>query len=171
MKNFLKTTAALGLAFTLTAPLAMAQTNQHPKADDKTKTHDTGNHDKTVNHDTDGNHDTTIQHQTIVEQHPVVHPSPWAPNGGFLPGHAPGDNRLPIYTQPGLHNDGYPGAARTWHRGDRYDGPREVVTNWDAYHLSRPPAGYEYVRNGDQFVLIAVASGVVADVLLNALTH
>jgi Ni/Co efflux regulator RcnB len=164
MKNLLKITAAIGLAFAITAPLAMAQTNPHPKSDDKTKTHDTGNHDKTVNRD------TTIQHQTIIKNE--AHPSPFAPNGIYLPGHAPGDNRLPIYTQQGLRHDAYPaGGARAWHRGDRYDGPRDVVTNWDAYHLNRPPSGYEYVRNGSQFVLIAVASGVVADVLLNALTH
>jgi Ni/Co efflux regulator RcnB len=170
MKNFWKSTAAIGLVFALSAPLALAQPVQtpHPQANDKIKTHDTGNHDKTVNHD------ATIQHQTIINQHPVAHPSPWAPNGtgDYLPGHSPGDNRLPIHTQQGLHNEGYPaGGARAWHRGDRYDGPRDVVTNWDAYHLNRPPSGYEYVRNGDQFVLIAVASGVVADVLLNALAH
>jgi Ni/Co efflux regulator RcnB len=170
MKRFLNTTAAIGLALAMTAPLAIAQTapNPHPHANDTSKTHDAGNHDKVVNHD------TTIQHQTVINHGPVLHPSPWAPNGAgnYLPGHAPGDNRLPIYTQQGLHNEGYPaGGARTWHRGDRYDGPRNVVSNWDQYHLNRPPSGYEYVRNGNQFVLIAVASGVVADVLLNALAQ
>jgi Ni/Co efflux regulator RcnB len=162
MKHFLKTTASIGLAFALTAPMALAQTApdpQHPHAADKTKTHVNGNHDKVVNRD------TTVAHKTVIEQ--PRQPSPWAPN--FLPGHAPGDNRLPIYAQQHVV---YPaGGARTWHRGDRYDGPREVVTDYDHYHVQRPPAGYEYVRNGDQLVLIAVASGVIADVLANALTR
>jgi Ni/Co efflux regulator RcnB len=161
MKPFFKTTAAAVLALAMTSPLASAQTgpNPHPHADDKTKIHNKGNHDKVVNRN------TTIAHQTIVNQHPA---SPFAPNGDFLPGHAPGDNRLPIYAQ---QHQGYATGGRAWRRGDRYDGPREVVTDYDRYHLNRPPSGYEYVRNGSQFVLIAVASGVVADVLLNALTH
>lgn len=175
MKNFFKTSAAIGLALALTAPLAMAQTtpNPHPHADDKTKTHTDANHDKVVKRDDRVvNHDTTIQHQTIINQRPGGQVSPWAPNGDFVQGHTPGDNRLPIYTQQGIHNQAYPaGGARDWHHGDRYDGPRDVVSNWDQYHLNRPPSGYEYVRNGNQFVLIAVASGVIADVLANALSQ
>jgi Ni/Co efflux regulator RcnB len=166
MKHFLKNTASIGLALALTAPMALAQNApdpQHPHAAEKAKTHVNGNHDKVVNQD------KTVERKTVINQ--ARPPSPWAPNHDFLPGHAPGDNRLPIYTQQGLHNEGYPGGARAWHRGDRYDGPREVVTDYDHYHVGRPPAGYEYVRNGDQLVLIAVASGVIADVLANALTR
>lgn len=171
MKHLLKTTAAIGLALAFTAPLAMAQTKPNPHPDDKIKTHDTANNNKVVKQDDkSANHDTTIQHQTIINQHPGG-ASPWAPNG-FVQGHAPGDNRLPIYTQQGLQHDSYPaGGARQWHQGDRYDGPRNVVTNWDQYHLNRPPSGYEYVRNGNQFVLIAVTSGIIADVLANALSQ
>jgi Ni/Co efflux regulator RcnB len=34
--------------------------------------------------------------------------------------------------------------------------------------VQRPPAGYEYVRDGNQLVLIAVASGIIASVLANS---
>jgi Ni/Co efflux regulator RcnB len=172
VKHFLKSTAAMALALCMTAPLALAQPvppgppghpPAHPNHPDASKVIDNGNHDKIVNKDVVNHDKTVINHTTVVQ-----HPSPWAPNG-FVQGHAPGDNRLPIYTQGYGGHPAYVGGARAWHRGDRYDGPRDVVTNWDAYHANRPPSGYEYVRNGNQLVLIAIASGVVADVLANAI--
>jgi Ni/Co efflux regulator RcnB len=41
-----------------------------------------------------------------------------------------------------------------WHRGDRYYGPRHVVTHWDHYNLPRPPHGSIWVQEGPQFVLL-----------------
>jgi Ni/Co efflux regulator RcnB len=43
-----------------------------------------------------------------------------------------------------------------------------VVSNWQYYHASPPPAGYEWVQDGNQLVLISIASGIIADVLANA---
>jgi Ni/Co efflux regulator RcnB len=54
-----------------------------------------------------------------------------------------------------------------WHHGDRFTDQRRVVTNWQYYHASPPPAGYEWVQDGNQLVLISVASGIIADVLAN----
>jgi Ni/Co efflux regulator RcnB len=34
--------------------------------------------------------------------------------------------------------------------------------------VQRPPSGYEYVRDGNQLVLISIASGVIASVLANS---
>jgi Ni/Co efflux regulator RcnB len=41
-----------------------------------------------------------------------------------------------------------------WHRGDRYYGPRRVVTHWNHYHLPPPPYGSVWVQEGPQFVLL-----------------
>ena len=45
---------------------------------------------------------------------------------------------------------------------------RYVVTDWHREHLREPPRGYHWVRsdNGD-FLLVAVATGVIADLLLH----
>ena len=42
-----------------------------------------------------------------------------------------------------------------------------VVNDWHERHLREPPHGYHWVRNGDDFVLAAIATGVIADVVLN----
>jgi Ni/Co efflux regulator RcnB len=42
-----------------------------------------------------------------------------------------------------------------------------VVRDYDRYHLRQPPRGYEWVQANGQFVLLAVTTGVIADILLN----
>jgi hypothetical protein len=58
------------------------------------------------------------------------------------------------------------GSWHQWHRGDRFHGDRHVI-DWRYHHLHRPPPGYEWVDNGGEFVLIAIGSGVIADIFLN----
>lgn len=49
-----------------------------------------------------------------------------------------------------------------------YRDRRYVVDDWQVYHLRQPPYGYRYVRGDDgQFLLVAIASGVIADILLS----
>jgi Ni/Co efflux regulator RcnB len=49
-----------------------------------------------------------------------------------------------------------------------YRDQRYVVEDWQVYHLRQPPYGYRYVRGDDgQFLLVAIASGVIADILLS----
>lgn len=59
--------------------------------------------------------------------------------------------------------------ARSWHRGDRlppqYRGGGYRV-DYRAYRLAPPPRGYEYTRVGNDVVLTAIASGVIASVLI-----
>ena len=59
--------------------------------------------------------------------------------------------------------------ARSWHRGDRlpsqYRGNSYRV-DYRAYRLAPPPRGYEYHRVGNDVVLTAIASGVIASVLI-----
>jgi Ni/Co efflux regulator RcnB len=58
--------------------------------------------------------------------------------------------------------------SHQWRHGDHFTGDRRVVTNWQYYHANPPPAGYEWVQDGSELVLISIASGVIADVLANA---
>ncbi len=55
-------------------------------------------------------------------------------------------------------------APADWSRGDR-------IPNWSHYHLSRPPHGYEWRRVDGNFVLAAVATGVIASVVVAAAVH
>ncbi|THC44181.1 RcnB family protein [Massilia sp. Mn16-1_5] len=48
-----------------------------------------------------------------------------------------------------------------------YRGSRYVVTDWRARHLSAPPRGHQWVRAGNDYVLAAIATGIIAQVLLN----
>ena len=60
--------------------------------------------------------------------------------------------------------------ARQWRRGDRmpsaYRG-RAYVVDYHRYGLRAPPRGYHYVRSGNDAVLTAVATGVIASVVLS----
>lgn len=67
------------------------------------------------------------------------------------------------YYPPGPPHYNQPPAWHHWHRGDRYYGPRRVVTHWDRYHLPPPPRGSVWVQEGPQFVLIG-GSGFVTRV-------
>jgi Ni/Co efflux regulator RcnB len=48
-----------------------------------------------------------------------------------------------------------------------YRGRAYVVNDWRARRLSAPPRGYHWVRDGSDFVLVAIATGLIAQVLLN----
>jgi Ni/Co efflux regulator RcnB len=39
------------------------------------------------------------------------------------------------------------------------------VGNWDYYHLRRPPYGYRWVRADDGFLLVAVSTGIILDMV------
>ena len=63
------------------------------------------------------------------------------------------------------------GPDHNWHKGDRipasYRDKRYEVTDWKAHNLRQPPSGYHWVNVNGDFVLAAVATGVIADLLLN----
>ena len=62
------------------------------------------------------------------------------------------------------------GPYHQFHRGDRL--PREyrhrnyVVDDWREHHLSAPPRGYHWVQTGEDYVLVAIATGVILQLLL-----
>src|SRR3954454_14069468 len=63
------------------------------------------------------------------------------------------------------------GPNHDWYRGSRL--PREynsryyVVDDWRGHHLNAPPSGYHWVQAGGDYVLAAIATGVIAAILLN----
>ena len=69
---------------------------------------------------------------------------------------------------PGHHDNGL---HRGWAKGDRlpaiYLEPRYFITDYRAFRLEPPRPGYRWVRVPDgRIVLVAIASGVIADILL-----
>ena len=54
-----------------------------------------------------------------------------------------------------------------WRRGDRlpdeYRRREYVVHDWDRHHLNAPPRGYEWVNADGNYALVAIGSGVIAD--------
>lgn len=61
-----------------------------------------------------------------------------------------------------------PGPGR-WHKGERvppeYRQRQYVVDNWHDYRLSAPPRGYQWVGVGGDYLLVAIASGLVFNVI------
>ncbi len=64
------------------------------------------------------------------------------------------------------------GPDHSWHKGDRipasYRDKRYEVADWKAHDLRQPPRGYHRVNVNGDYVLAAVATGVIADLLLNS---
>lgn len=93
-----------------------------------------------------------------------------------------GDNRRDGYQARGggRHGDAGYGGDRRWdgagpnhdiRRGgrlpSRYRNHQYVVDNWRDHHLRPPPRGYHWVQTGGDYVLAAIATGVIADLIIN----
>lgn len=73
------------------------------------------------------------------------------------------------YAEPRVH---YRAPAQRWQRGARYYdrgyGPTYVVRDYSNYGLRNPPRGYYWRRdNRGEFLLVAIASGIIADLVLH----
>ena len=93
------------------------------------------------------------------------------------------DRRNPQARQPNrpqnqgrAHNNARPdergaGPDHAFHRGQRlpmeYRNRQYVVDDWRGHHLSAPPRGYHWVQTGGDYVLVAIATGVILQLLLN----
>jgi Ni/Co efflux regulator RcnB len=153
MRTYLKSTAAFGMALSMLAAPAFAQPDKHDDG------HDNGQHTMAPQHSQ--MQYAPQQHQVMQQQQPMQHePQQHQPQQHQYVQH---EQVQPQHQQMA--------SSRHWRHGQHYDGSRRVVGNWQHYHLRQPPHGYEWVQDGSQFVLIAVASGIIADVLLNAAYH
>ncbi|MDR5735125.1 RcnB family protein [Caballeronia sp. LZ025] len=89
------------------------------------------------------------------------------------PDHAPG--RAPVMVghdapRPHEHADhdrGHP----DWRKGDRlsadYRNRQYVVDDWHGHGLHQPPRGYQWVGVGADYLLVAVGTGLIAQVVLS----
>ncbi len=63
------------------------------------------------------------------------------------------------------------GPDHRYYRGDRlppqYRSKQYVVDNWRAHRLSAPPRGYRWVQLGADYVLVAVATGIITQLILS----
>jgi Ni/Co efflux regulator RcnB len=48
-----------------------------------------------------------------------------------------------------------------------YRSKQYVVNDWRGHHLRQPPRGQHWVQTGGDYVLVAVATGIIASLLLN----
>ncbi len=63
------------------------------------------------------------------------------------------------------------GANHRWSKGEQmgysdWNGASRV--NYRQYHLSAPPRGYEWRQQNGQFILGAVATGMIASIIMNS---
>lgn len=84
------------------------------------------------------------------------------PGGGpYQPG--PGPMPPPHHWQ---HHGYGPRPGIRWHQGERFYGPPPlIIRNYGYYSLTPPPPGYYWVQSGDQLLMIAIASGMIASIL------
>jgi Ni/Co efflux regulator RcnB len=103
-------------------------------------------------------------------------------NPGNNAGHQP-DQRQPQargYNNAQRDQRGYDNSRRdergagpdhSFHRGERlppqYRTNRYVVDDWRGHNLSAPPRGYHWVQTGGDYVLAAIATGLILQLLLN----
>ena len=63
------------------------------------------------------------------------------------------------------------GPNHEFYRGQRlpseYRSRQYVVDDWRGHQLSAPPRGYHWVQTGGDYVLVAIATGVILQLLLN----
>ena len=59
-----------------------------------------------------------------------------------------------------------------WTRGDHFSGHSIAVDDWRGHHLRKPPRGYHWVQNDDgDFILVAITSSIILDLMLNSMHH
>lgn len=62
---------------------------------------------------------------------------------------------------------------RRWAKGQRFDRRQasnyRVINDYRNYRLNPPPRGYQWVRSGNDAVMIAVTSGIIGAVIGNAI--
>jgi len=64
------------------------------------------------------------------------------------------------------------GPSHDLRRGGRlpshYRTRQYVVDDWRGHRLRQPPRGYHWVQTGGDYVLAAIATGVIADLIINS---
>lgn len=84
-------------------------------------------------------------------------------------GHGDQDSHRDIHAD--AHNvERGAGPNHDFHKGGRisnqYRSKQYVVNDWRGHHLHAPPRGYHWVQTGPDYVLVAVTSGLIAQIVL-----
>lgn len=65
------------------------------------------------------------------------------------------------------------GPDHRWVKGYRvppqYRSQQYVVHDWRGHHLSAPPRGYQWVQYGGDYMMVAIASGVITQLVINGM--
>ncbi|MFL9996535.1 RcnB family protein [Paraburkholderia sediminicola] len=110
----------------------------------------------------------------FAQQHEDNHGGGQPSQRGPNPGHQVqqhGHGHAPAPHEASLGGPGGPVPHNDWHKGERlpaeYRDRNYVVDNWHEHGLQAPPRGYQWVGVNGDYVLAAIATGVIANVLLN----
>jgi Ni/Co efflux regulator RcnB len=80
------------------------------------------------------------------------------------------DNQARANNDAQRHDRGA-GPNHEFRKGDRlpndYHHRQYVVDDWRGHHLSAPPRGYHWVQTGGDYVLVAIATGIIMQLFLN----
>lgn len=95
---------------------------------------------------------------------------------GWRPGPPPRPHAHPGYRPPPppvAHRHRGAGPQHRWYQGSRlppqYRGARYIVHDWHGHRLHQPPRGYHWVQYGGDYMLVAIASGVISQLLINGM--
>lgn len=71
----------------------------------------------------------------------------------------------------GRHNGRGAGPRHDFYKGGyvsrEYRSRQYVVNDWHGHHLHAPPRGYQWVQTGPDYVLIAITTGIIAQIVLS----
>ena len=75
------------------------------------------------------------------------------------------------YKHDGRHDNGRgAGPKHNFYKGGyiprEYRGHQYVVNDWRSHRLTPPPRGYHWVQTGGDYVLIAISTGLIAQIIL-----
>lgn len=126
------------------AAIALLATTAAFADDHHDRGHDRGGHDR--RHDDRGWH-----HDNGWHGHRPPPPRPYYGHGYY---------HGPAY----YHRPPPPRYYGHWERGHRYYGRNVVVYDYSGYRLRPPPRGYHWVRENNDFLLVAIATGVILDI-------
>ncbi|EKF42554.1 hypothetical protein NA8A_10843 [Nitratireductor indicus C115] len=54
---------------------------------------------------------------------------------------------------------------RHWKKGGKYTGKGSVVANYGNHKLKAPAKGYRWMRDGDEFLLVRIGSGLIVEIV------
>ena len=97
----------------------------------------------------------------------VEHRGPAGPG----PGYRAVEHRRGLEQRDARYDRHFNGHGRQFYRGghipNEYRGRQYVVSDWRGRHLHAPPRGQQWVQVGTDYALIAIATGVIAQLVLS----